>query len=288
MAAEQLFVTKAAISISLHSLEEQLGQPLFDRIKNRLLLNTQGLKLLPLADEVLQRMQGIQSLFSDSVLTGSLRIGASVTIGNHLLPELLAGFLNDNLCQRPTPKIENTSCLASDLLNYQLDIALVEGKIYDDALQVIPWITDEMQVIASAKADLTPELMDKKSKNLTFENIDLTNQDWVLRELNSGTREQFNQQLAPVIGNWNVGLELNSNEAVINAVAAGMGLGFMSNLSVADAIKNKRLTLLPRQQVCTRQLYLVIHKERFVSPLLQCFLDYCLTWQPSADKLYNE
>ena len=106
LAAEQLFVTKAAVSIALNTLEQQLSHPLFDRIKNRLVLNAQGLELLPLADELLQRMQGIQNIFSTDKLTGTLQIGASVTIGNHLLPGLLAGFLEHTDCQRPITKIE--------------------------------------------------------------------------------------------------------------------------------------------------------------------------------------
>lgn len=262
----------------MNTLEQQLNQPLFDRIKNRLILNAQGLALLPLADELIQRMQGIESLFAQNKLAGTLRIGASVTIGNHLLPNMLAGFLNQVDCQRPQPKIENTACLAADLLAYQLDIAFVEGQIYDDALEVIPWLNDEMHIIASADSTFLSPLNDKIIKNQVIENFELEGFPWVLRESNSGTREQFNQQLAPNIQQWKIGLELNSNEAVVNAVAAGIGLGFMSNLSVADAVENKRLVKLQRHQPYSRQLSMVLLKNRYVSPLLQCFIDYSKRW----------
>ncbi len=267
------------MSIALNTLEQQLNQPLFDRIKNRLILNSQGLKLLPLADELLQRMRGIETLFAESKLAGTLKIGASITIGNHLLPKILAGFLGEFDCQRPIPKIENTANLAADLLAYQLDIAFVEGQIYDDDLTVIPWLCDEMHIIASANTQLPKPIATKIEQKLVIDNADLSGLPWVLREANSGTREQFNQQLAANIDQWRIGLEFNSNEAVINAVAAGIGLGFMSNLSVADAIENKRLVKLQRPQTCTRQLYIVLLKDRYISPLLQCFLDYSLSWQ---------
>jgi DNA-binding transcriptional LysR family regulator len=288
LAAKQLFVTKAAVSIALNTLEEQLGEVLFDRVRNRLMLNAQGAKLLPLADELLQRMQTIQSLFFDNRLTGKLRIGASVTIGNHLLPKLLAGFITQADCQRPDTHIENTTDLCAGLLNYDLDIALVEGRVYNEDLHVIPWLSDEMQIIASAQHPLSSLSKEKYNSQQAIENIDLADQKWVLREAHSGTREQFDQQLAPKIGNWSVGLEFNSNEAVINAVAAGVGLGFMSNLSITDAIGNQRIVALTRGDVCTRQLYIVLLKERYISPVLQYFLDYCLQWQmniESSDKL---
>ncbi len=283
LAADKLFVTKAAVSIALNTLEQQLGQPLFDRIKNRLVLNTQGLTLLPLADELLQRMNRIGTLFSENKFAGTLNIGASVTIGNHLLPNMLAGFLGEVDCQRPLLKIENTACLAADLLAYQLDIAFVEGHIYDDALEVIPWLNDEMHIIASTHTRLPSRLTTKLHNHEYIKNDELEDLPWVLREVNSGTREQFNQQLAPHIHKWRIGLELNSNEAVVNAVAAGIGLGFMSNLSVADAVDNGRLIALKRQQPCTRQLSIVLLKNRYISPLLQCFIEYSKNWQPALD-----
>ena len=267
----------------MNTLEQQLDHPLFDRIKNRLILNTQGLTLLPLADELLQRMNGIETLFAENKFAGTLNIGASVTIGNHLLPNMLAGFLGEVDCQRPLLKIENTACLAADLRAYQLDIAFVEGHIYDDALEVIPWLNDEMHIIASAKTALPAHLTTKLNNNESIKNNELEDLPWVLREANSGTREQFNQQLAPHIQQWRIGLELNSNEAVVNAVAAGIGFGFMSHLSVADAIDNGRLITLNRQQPCSRQLSIVLLKNRYISPLLQCFIEYSKNWRPAQD-----
>jgi len=273
-AAAQLYVTKAAVSIALQSLETQLGQPLFDRVKNRLLLNAQGRLLQPLADELLQRMQGIEALFDANQYSGLLRIGASVTVGNHLLPTMLASFLPSTKSQRPELTIANTADLSAKILAYELDVALVEGRVHSDGLNVIPWLDDQMYVIASVDHPL--------ATLSEVSNAQLAQQQWVLREANSGTREQFDQRLSPLLSSWILGLEFNSNEAVINAVSAGIGLGFMSNLSVAQAIKNNKLVRLNRITSCRRQLYLVYAKDRYVSPLLQYFIDYTLAWQPQS------
>ena len=92
-ASESLFLSKAAVSMALSELEKQLGHPLFDRVNNRLLLNQEGQKLLPLADELLNRANTIDTLFLDNApASGTLKIGASDTIGNHVLPALLSKF----------------------------------------------------------------------------------------------------------------------------------------------------------------------------------------------------
>ncbi|MGL4460050.1 MAG: LysR family transcriptional regulator, partial [Plesiomonas shigelloides] len=93
-ASEMLFLTKPALSMALQELEKQLGQRLFDRVNNRLHLNSQGRRLLPMADELLQRAHQIEQTFQqDTELSGSLHIGASNTIGNYMLPQMLGAFI---------------------------------------------------------------------------------------------------------------------------------------------------------------------------------------------------
>ncbi|MDA1380003.1 LysR family transcriptional regulator [Plesiomonas shigelloides subsp. oncorhynchi] len=96
-ASEMLFLTKPALSMALQELEKQLGQRLFDRVNNRLHLNSQGRRLLPMADELLQRAHQIEQTFQqDTELSGSLHIGASNTIGNYMLPQML-GHLSSSI-----------------------------------------------------------------------------------------------------------------------------------------------------------------------------------------------
>ncbi|MGB1239835.1 MAG: LysR substrate-binding domain-containing protein, partial [Pseudomonadales bacterium] len=265
-AAEQLFVTKAAVSIALQQLEEQLGRPLFDRVKNRLQLNDEGRKLVPRADEILQRMAEIENLYAGDSLSGQLRIGASITVGNHLLPHLLADFMRETPSQRPQIEVANSGQLCAKLAAFELDIALLEGQVVDHSLHVLPWRQDEMLVVASPQHPLAQQ------GPLTLE--DLADLPWLLREPRSGTREQFNRRLLPQLPSWHIGLELNSNEAVINAVAAGLGLGFISNLAAAAAIADRRLAVLPLAQRWPRQLSIVTPKEKYVSELLARFIEF--------------
>ncbi|WCF13763.1 LysR family transcriptional regulator [Edwardsiella piscicida] len=91
-AASQLFMTKGALSQTLSELENQLGVRLFERQHARLLLNHEGQRLLPVADELLTRMQGVESLFNNGNGDTRLMVGCTKTIGSYLLPELLSAF----------------------------------------------------------------------------------------------------------------------------------------------------------------------------------------------------
>lgn len=265
-AAEHLHLTKAAISISLQELEKQLGQVLFDRIKNRLIINSQGEQLRPLADEVLQRVEGIGQLFEGNQLSGSLRVGASVTVGNHLLPHVLANYLKLTGCRRPTVQIANTAQLCQKLNDFELDIALIEGQVVDEDLVVVPWKEDKMYIVSGPGHPLAHQDVVMLSE--------LNQQEWVLREPKSGTREQFDKRLAPSLEHWRLGMELNSNESIISAVAEGLGLGFISDLSAREALGNGRLVHLITDKEWRRQLYLVYPRKKYVSPILSHFIAY--------------
>ena len=127
-ASERLYLSKAALSMSLSELEKQLGHPLFDRVNHRLILNQEGQKLLPLADELLHRANDINTLFSShATASGTLKIGASDTIGNHVLPSILSGFRQQQHHYSQQVFISNSELICQKLRDFELDIALIEG-----------------------------------------------------------------------------------------------------------------------------------------------------------------
>lgn len=271
-AAERLCISKAAISMALQELERQLGCPLFDRIRNRLQLNPQGQLLLPLADEVCQRVGHIGSLFaSGTAHPALLRIGASNTIGNYLLPRLLAGFMARHPTIRISPRIDNSRALEQALCDYELDLALMEGTPQAARLSASDWLEDQLIVAASGHHPLAARTQ------LTL--ADLEAQDWLLREPGSGSREQFQQLLGSQLTQWHTALELNTTESIVNGVSEGLGLALLSRLATQQAEAQGRLKALPLNLSMTRTLRWVIHGERYQSPALQHFIDHCRQWQ---------
>lgn len=216
-ASESLFLSKAAVSMALSELEKQIGHHLFDRVNNRLILNQEGQKLLPLADELLSRASAIESLFDqDMTLSGQLRIGASDTIGNQVAPYLLSDFRRHTQHQAQSLFISNSAQICDMLVDYELDIALIEGKTLHPELNATQFSEDEMCVICPP--DFPLEL------NGSISLTELENSQWILREAGSGSREFFHRVIAPRIEHWHEAFQLNTTEALINSVSAGLGL----------------------------------------------------------------
>lgn len=267
LAANELCLSKGAVSQSLQELERQLSTPLFDRIHPRLQLNNEGRLLQPAAEELLTRMQDIENLFRpDAEPSGQLRLGASQTIGNYLLPTLLASSKQE-LGLPPKVTINNTHLLCHALANFELDMALIEGENHHPDLLAEPWLQDEMLVVAPPDHPLA----NKKELSLSR----LGGETWVLREAQSGSREQFIQQIQPELPRWQPGLELNTLEAVMLAVEKGLGISFISRLAASDRLADGRLIALPLTRRFPRQLSLIWHKQKYHSTSLRHFIHFC-------------
>ncbi|WP_421201657.1 LysR substrate-binding domain-containing protein [Aeromonas enteropelogenes] len=280
LAANELCLSKGAVSQSLQELERQLGTPLFDRIHPGLQLNNEGRLLQPAAEELLTRMQDIENLFSpDAEPNGQLRLGASQTIGNYLLPTLLASRKQE-LGLPPKVTITNTHKLCHALANFELDLALIEGENHHPDLIADPWLQDEMLVVAHPDHPLANQ------GTLTLSR--LADETWVLRELQSGSREQFIQQIQPALPRWQAGLELNTLEAVMLAVEKGLGISFISRLAVSDRLQAGRLVVLPLEQRFPRQLSLIWHKQKYHSASLRHFIHFCQTQVNDAEVIRAE
>ncbi len=264
-AANELCLSKGAVSQSLQELERQLATPLFDRVHPRLQLNAEGKLLQPVAEELLARVQDIETMFaSDSEPVGQLRLGATQTIGNYLLPILLA---RSEQATTPRISIANTHILSHALAHFELDLALIEGENHHPDLIDYPWLQDEMCIVATAAHPLA------KQTELTISA--LSSETWVLREPMSGNREQFEQLIQPQLSSSRIGLELNTLEAVMLAVEQGLGISFISKLAAQDRITNGRLVCLAMQQRFPRQLYLAWHKQKYHSAALRRFIQFC-------------
>ncbi|RXJ72542.1 LysR family transcriptional regulator [Veronia nyctiphanis] len=277
-AAEQLFLSKPAVSMALSDMEKLLGQKLFERVNNRLIINEYGNKLLPLADEILSRSDQIQHIFELSdELSGLLKIGASDTIGNQLAPFLLSDFRHQSGHHNQRLLVSNSQTIADKLLAFELDIGLVEGRFdehesdEDKLLSISPWLSDEMCIACSPTHPLANE------KQLTL--YDFEQKDWIVREMGSGTREHFMSRMAPRLNNWKISFELSNTEAIINCAAAGLGLAYLSRHSARHAANGGRIHLLPVPLDLQRQYWLVIHKDKFQTPLLSRFIKFCSQWR---------
>ncbi len=271
-AAEKLFLSKPAVSMALAELEKQLGHKVFDRHNNRLLINEYGRRLLPLADELLTRSHAIEIIFDDtSPMKGSLKIGSSDTIGNQLVPYLLRDFRQKHQHTAQSLVISNSHQITQKILEFELDIGLVEGNIHHDDVVLIPWLKDEMVIAAAVNHPI--------SQMKTVEFPLLEKQSWILRENGSGTRTFFFNHIETQLMDWTLEFELNTTEAILNAVSAELGISCLSNLATQAAEKQGRLITRSFPEKAYRQYWIAFHKEKYQSPLIQGFLAFCQQWQ---------
>src|SRR5271169_5439679 len=149
-AAASIALSQSATSAAVNELERMLGLLLFDRVGKRLLLNDNGRALLPRALNVLDSAAGIERWAAESpAQIGALRVGASTTIGNYLLPEILAEF-RETLPEAARTDwevrvaIANTAAIVEQVCAFELDIALIEGACHANELVVEPWLEDEL------------------------------------------------------------------------------------------------------------------------------------------------
>ena len=128
-AASELLLSQSAASMALAELENQLGQKLFSRNGKKLVLNEAGRALMPKAAELLERLAEIGELFNSgsSRFAGSIRVGASSTIGNYLIPQYLGRFVDKHPAVDIILEVGNTDQIINSLLDYKIDIGYIEG-----------------------------------------------------------------------------------------------------------------------------------------------------------------
>lgn len=269
-ASEALFMTKGAVSQALAELERKLGVLLFDRPHPKLLLNHEGMRLLPMADELVHRAGDIERTFMDSASEGRegefLRIGCTKTIGNYVLPELLAGF-SARTGWLPEVEIANTGEILRMLAGFTLDVALLEGEERLPEIVFEPWLEDEMVVIAPPWHPLAD------GRNL--EAGDLRNEKWIVRELDSGSREFFNHTLAPMVAPFSIALTLGSPSAIVRSVSQGLGVAFTSRLSATAALSAGRIAVIDLRERFPRTFSLCCHSRKYHASAMRQFLRFC-------------
>jgi DNA-binding transcriptional LysR family regulator len=272
-AAQQVALSQSAASASLNELENLLQTALFDRVGKRLALNDNGRVLLPQARQMLDAVATIERQFDDNADTAGLRIGASTTIGNYLLPAILAAATPLQGSLYPVITIANTADIATAVANFQLDMGLVEGPSHEPDVLIEPWLVDELLIVASPRHPIAN--VSGKVKLDT-----LREAGWLLREEGSGTREAVEHELLPHLHALRPAAEFSNAEAIKHAAAAGLDLACLSRLVVRDLLAAGSLvelsTPLPPLR---RNLYLIRHRNKVLSARLQRFLQICRTWQ---------
>ena len=266
-------LSQSAASAALNELERSLGTRLFDRVGKRLVLNDGGRALLPHARSVVDGAASIEQRFESASPDGGaeLVIGASTTVGDRVMPRLIASFLRTRPHARIRLDIGNTRETAAAVAAFEIDAGFIEGPAHEAQLHVVPWMADELVVVASPRHRLA------RAGAARVPVASLREAEWLLREPGSGTREAVEQVLMPHLPHMRSRVQLGSAEAIKLAAAEGVGLACLSRRAVEDFVAARRLvvlsTALPR---LVRAFNLIYHAQKYVSPSLNAFIRHCV------------
>ena len=272
-AALSLPISQSAASAALAELERLLGARLFDRVGKRLLLNDNGRGLLPMSLAVLDGARNVECAFlpSHEGVSIDLRLFSSTTIGNYILPKLLASFGRVAPMTRLDVRIGNTLEAVTAVRDFSVDLGMIEGPCHAPDVIVTPWLEDELVIVASPRHALA-----RAAKRRKLTAAQLAQAQWLLREPGSGTREAVEQVLLPHLPRIRSALTLGSSEAIKNSVLEGIGISCLSRAVVQDLITSRRLCALsnhlPR---LTRRMAIIHHQKKLLSDSLRKFVAHC-------------
>ncbi|MEY4513338.1 MAG: HTH-type transcriptional regulator CysL, partial [Pseudomonadota bacterium] len=195
-------------------------------------------------------------------------IGATLSIGDYLVPALMATFMREQPEARVTLHVANTAEIARQVMNFELDVGIVEGELIEPELAVTRWRPDELVVFCA------PSHPFAKKRALTDK--DLTSARWIVREPGSGTRQAFERAMHGLLADLDIALELQHTEAIMSAVKAGLGLGCISRIALQDAIAHGTLVgcRVP-QRSFRRHFFFVLHKRKYKSAGVRAWLELC-------------
>jgi DNA-binding transcriptional LysR family regulator len=270
-AAGRIARSQSAASAALAELEAVVGTQLFDRLGRRLLLNENGRALLPRARLLLEQATRLEALFTGDH-AAPLHVAASFTIGEYLLPDLVARWTREQPQSRIRLQIANTSEVIAAVAGFDVDLGFIEGLQTHPDLIVRPWLQDELVIVAAPDHVLARRTATARQLGAAT---------WILREHGSGTRQATDHWLLEHLDRQDVGFELGSTEAIKRLVAAGAGLGCLSRHAVAQALQAGWLvevrTRLPH---AVRRLALVMHRDKTLGPSTEAFIGYCMAAYP--------
>lgn len=282
-AAEFLQMTQPAVTFQIRQLEDDLGTRLFDRSHNRISLTNAG-------EQVYLYAQRIFALYDEMHLSvrriagegvGVLTIGASESWANYLLPKILVNFSTKNPGLSINIKVEGNDAILDKVANNVLDIGLVEGDINARNLQCELCLEEPLVAVSAPTHAM--RVYDRLPIDQLIE-FPLVQQSGMLKTSSPLFRCLKQQEPMPTP---TLAMEVNSVEAVKNAVAEGMGIGVLPTAAVQHEIDIQKLYAAPIEPSLSETFYLVRQRSQFRSHLMGELCEYIQAYfaeQTAADE----
>ncbi|OGP62729.1 MAG: hypothetical protein A2169_04655 [Deltaproteobacteria bacterium RBG_13_47_9] len=272
-AADDLFLTQPTVSGHIISLEQSLSLRLFDRTAREVRLTKAGEVLLQYALRILSSRKDLLNALTEFSLgiRGELSIGASTIPGEYLLPQLIGDFKKEYPHFTLSLKIADTREIVQSILQNNIEFGVIGAKLNHRSLHHEKYEDDEIIVVAPPGHPLTCK------NRVNFK--DLIKEPWIVREEGSGTQMTVEKVLGRrgmSLRQFNVAMEMGSSSSVKEGVKVKLGLAFISKRAAENELNQGFLHQIHVEGIVPifRQIYIVTHKGRTLSPAGMKFLQF--------------
>ena len=271
-AAQSLFLTQPAVSLQIQNLEKQLKTNLFDRTKKQIELTEAGTLLLRYSNRILALCEESSRVLDDlsELQSGKLVIGASQTTGTYLMPKIIGLFQQKYPNINVQLNVDSTRKVAWHLMNRQVDIGIVGGKIPKELrkiLEITPYVEDELALIVPPSHPYVKLECIKKEDLYDLKFISLNSYS-TIRTVVDDTLSKNGIDVTRL----KVEMELNSIEAIKNAVQSSLGAAFVSVSAITKELELNLLNCVRIEDVkINRKLCIILNPNRYKSKASENF-----------------
>lgn len=264
--ARNMYITQSSVSQAISEIEKEYGVKLFDRISKKLYLTEAGKKLLGYGRHLLAVNEEMNDCMKHCAKNIRIRVGATVTVGTCVISPIMLELYKVNPFIEPEVFVEDTRLIAKKLLNSELDIAIVEGKIKHPDIVTKSIINDNLVLICSHKHEFY--------KRDSIKVSELSNQPLIMRELGSGTRAQLEKQLKELKIPMNIRWSCYNSEAILRAVVDNFGIAVISELLIEDYLKKHLLWTCDIEGINLHRTFdIAYHRSKFFTENISAFFD---------------
>ncbi|EMJ6826682.1 TPA: LysR family transcriptional regulator [Clostridioides difficile] len=264
--ARNMYITQSSVSQAISEIEKEYGVKLFDRISKKLYLTEAGKKLLGYGRHLLAVNEEMNDCMKHCAKNIRIRVGATVTVGTCVISPIMLELYKVNPFIEPEVFVEDTRLIAKKLLNSELDIAIVEGKIKHPDIVTKSIINDNLVLICSHKHEFY--------KRDSIKVSELSNQPLIMRELGSGTRAQLEKQLKELKIPMNIRWSCYNSEAILRAVVDNFGIAVISELLIEDYLKKHLLWACDIEGINLHRTFdIAYHRSKFFTENISAFFD---------------
>lgn len=267
-AGEKLFLAQPAVSLAIADLESYYGIKLFDRIARRLYITEAGRHLFQYATHIVRLFEDMEKEVKNIDNIGVIRVGASITIGNYLLPQYISALKARFPSMAVKAFINNSETIQQFICENKIDIGFIEGSVHDAYIVALPFREDELSMICATSHSF--------AGRTDVEIVELEKQSFLLREAGSAGREIFDGIMAAhglvVAPLW----ESISTQAIVRAVQANLGISVLPYLLVKDSLDRNEIGRFALKNISlSRQFSVAYHKNKFLTQSAQYLIEIC-------------